>query len=151
MNRKKKWIVGVLIMLVLLPLMWRGLEAWDYANSDGITRAGIDTSRVIARYERSGDATEIRAWIVNTPGAALTTQSDMTIGRWAPENPAKFAEIIEGMTEQERDVFFEHFFSSLSQSGLDKARFAEPFRPHNSPAVAQMIGHLNDTIMPQKW
>lgn len=151
MNRKTKWIIGALTTLALLPLMWRGIEAFDYANSDAITRTAVDTGRVLARYERSGDASEIRELMVNPPGDAVTTQRDLTLGRWAQENPAEFAAIIDGMTEQERDILFETFFSNLAQGGLDKASFAAAFRPHNSPAVAQMIRHLNETIMPQKW
>lgn len=53
MNRKRKWTIGTLLMLALLPLVWRELEAYDYANSNGITRAEIDTNRVIARHEKA--------------------------------------------------------------------------------------------------
>ncbi len=147
---KKKWklVAFAALILALLPLLWRGLEAYDYANSDLIGRTGIDTNRVLARYEKSGDASEVRAWLANPPGEAVTTQRDSVVGLWAQENPAEFAAILGAMTKQERGILFETFFHSLAQGGLDRAAFADAFRPHNSPAVAQMIGHLNETIVP---
>lgn len=91
----------------------RAVDAWHYATSDSIQQSQIDTERILARFERSGDSTELRRWITDGPTEAPGTQRNLTLGAWAQKSPEKFARVLEGLNSKQRAIFIESFCASV--------------------------------------
>ena len=136
-RRKSQYALLALLLICAIPLLARAFDAWHYATSDEITRSQIDTQRVVARFEQSGDAAQLRQWIVSGPSDAAATQRDLTLGEWALRHPTEFTRLVETLSAPQRAAFVESFCGSLNQgSGAPKLRAA--LRSNQSKAVAQI-------------
>lgn len=124
-----------------MPLLIKTLDAWQYATADDIQKAGINTQRILARYERTKDAAEIRSWLINGPGEAPGTQVNLILAQWALQHREEFTAIVEGLPARHRDEFIQFFVSSLGQAGMDE-EFKQAFRDSESRAVKAMLRHF---------
>jgi hypothetical protein len=116
----------------------QALEALSYTSADHIERAAKDTTRLLERYERSGDSREIRNWFRSCPSEAPRFQMFVTLGEWALHNKAGFVKIAEELPEPDRHDFLELLRESLSQSALwDKFKVA--FQSEKSPVFKHLF------------
>jgi hypothetical protein len=65
--KKFKWMLLIALLVCSIPLLARGLDAWEYATSDDIDKARIDTERILSSYDQTKDSTEIRSWLITGP------------------------------------------------------------------------------------
>lgn len=127
-------VVAVAATFVVGPAV---LERWNYATSDGITRAEIDTSRKLANYERTGDSTELRAWIMAGPTEAPGKQIMLTLGNWSLTHQKLFEALLAGLTPQQQRNFADKFGDVANQSS-----FGAPFRRAFEASDSQVIQQL---------
>lgn len=121
-KREHKWRVLLFaspLVLVTMPFWLQAgqaaLENWDYVISDGISRADIDTRRILRRYEATNDTKEISNWLLNGPTEAPGAQMCMTLADWATQHQNQFTAIVESLPMRERKQFIEVFCASLNQ------------------------------------
>ena len=137
LKRKNRYALLGLLLVCAVPLFARAFDAWHYATSDEITRSQIDTQRIVARFEQSGNVAPLRQWIVSGPTDAAATQRDLTLGEWASRHPVEFARVVETLSAPQRAAFAESFCGAFNQSsGAPKLRAA--LRGNQSKAVAQI-------------
>ncbi len=128
-------------MIGFVPLLAHALDAWQYAKSDDIEKAKIDTQHILARFEQTNDVTEVRSWLLHGPTEAPGTQVKMTFGEWSLQHKSAFIAIVEGLSAKQQDQFAQSFCESLEQSSLS-AKFKTTFHDSKSKAVKAILQRL---------
>ena len=135
----------VLSTLCVYAALALGLPAWNYASADEIERTGLDTTRLLATYERTGDAVPLRKWFTAYHGEAPGHQVMMSLGVWSCNNLRRFLALSEGFTFQERETFYERFGWALADSGQENT-FRQTFQDYRSETLSGILRHIPDAV-----
>lgn len=122
MRRKKvRWLLFSAALLLVILAGALILPAWKYAQGDSITRAGMDTRRLLADYERTGNPAPLRAWLTNGPSKADGEQARITLAQWSLSHQAAFLHLVDGLEPKRQADFGGLLAFTLMDSGLDKS------------------------------
>lgn len=149
MRRKKvKWLLLSAALLVISAGALV-LPAWKYAQGDSVTRAGMDTRRLLSDYERTGNPAPLRVWLTNGPSEAPGEQMRITLAQWSLSHQAAFLHLVEGLEPKRQADFADWFAFTLMDSGLDKS-FQDAFRGRPSKMLDAIRSHLpqNSPVRP---
>lgn len=129
------------LLICIMPLLAHAFNTWQYKSSDSIEKARIDTEYILARFEKTKDANEIRSWLSRGSTEAPGTQVNIAFGRWALQHQNDFINIVEGLQTKQQADFIEFFCNSLNQSSLG-AEFKAAFKGRKSKSVAAILKNL---------
>ena len=140
LSSRRRWALVILAGLASVGAVL--YPRWMYLKADDLTRADIDTRRVLAAYEHSGKPDEARAWLTDRLGRdAVTTQICLTLAGWSLHHEKQFICLVDGLPLGIRSEFVEQFSTAVSQSSGDE-EFRAVFRDCSSPVVNDIRGRL---------
>ena len=125
-------LVAAAFIAVFAAMMY--VPAVEYWMADQLTRAGLDTKRVLAAYEGSGDPAELRAWVMDNPSGGIGQQICITLAGWSITHQHEFIRFTESLNAEQREQFVELFGFTLGDCGLGDD-FDQAFRGHTSEVI----------------
>lgn len=136
----------IIITLSVVLLAFVGLAGFiainPYWGTDELSRMSIDTNRVLARYERSGNPTEARKFVAdNLYSDALTSQMMLDLGQWSVSHKPKFIRLIQGISGKDLDVFLVLFPGAIAQGGGD-TDFKKAFAGSNNRIIKRLLDYM---------
>lgn len=140
MSKRKKYVViGLAIVITLaiavgLPFV----PAIRYLTADELTKVSIDMERALADYERIGNPSAIRKYVVDGSDDADRQQSLITLAMWSMTHQDHFIRFVASLQKDQREKFISMFAFVLADSGQSE-RFDRAFDGHKSPIVEAII------------
>ncbi len=134
--------VGILVIVIAaLPY----IPAVQYWHADKLERVGLDTQSKLRAYERSGDPTEMHAWLSENCDGGCGMQTYLTLSEWSMTHKKEFVRLVESMYENQQQQFTRLFAFTLDDSGQSD-EFLRAYKGSESKAITAISRRLGRSV-----